>query len=214
MTSGQARYDTGIVSSTAILPGPPVTWSFSSLREAGTCPRRYSLARATYPDLWDGRGYPRVPVLAALFGDVVHDALDTIVKALMAADCQAVQSPEAVEVLRQLGGYTAVIERAADARLATLPGNPRVSDELRHRIQRSLRTRVADARVQVQAYISNTVIVPAAKANGAGTPAPPRAQDAADNGRRVAIPPGSHAEVQLTAPQLRLTGRVDLLLTA
>jgi hypothetical protein len=108
VTSEQPRYDTGITSSAAILPGPPPLWSFSSLREAGACPRRYSLARATYPDLWDGRGYPRVPALAALFGDVVHDALDTIVRALVAADCQSVRSPGAVNVLRQLGGYTAV----------------------------------------------------------------------------------------------------------
>lgn len=211
MISEQTRYDTGITSSGAILPGPPPMWSYSSLREAQTCPRRYSLARATYPDLWADRGYPRVPVLAALFGDVVHDALDTIVKALVAADCQAVQSPEAVEVLRQLGGYTTVIEHAADARLASLPGNPRVSDDLRQQIQRALRTRVADARVQVQAYISNTIIVPATKANGAGTPAPRRAPDAAASTRRVAINTGSHAEVQLTVPQLRLTGRIDLL---
>jgi hypothetical protein len=209
--SGQTRYDTGITSSGAILPGPPPMWSYSSLREAQTCPRRYSLARATYPGLWAGRGYPRVPVLAALFGDVVHDALDTIVKALVAAGCQAVQSPEAVEALRQLGGYTTVIECAADARLASLPGNPRVSDDLRQRIQRALRTRVADARVQVQAYISNTVIVPAAQANGAGTKAPRQAPDAAADTRRVAISTGSHAEAQLTVPQLRLTGRIDLL---
>ena len=63
-----------------------------------------------YPDLWDGRGYPRVPAFAALFGDVVHGALDTIVRALVAAGCESAQSAEAVTVLRQLGGYTAVIE--------------------------------------------------------------------------------------------------------
>jgi hypothetical protein len=211
VTSEQRRYDTGIASSAAILPGPPPLWSFSSLREAGACPRRYSLTRAAYPDLWDRRGYPRVPALAALFGDVIHDALDTIVKALVAADCQFVQSPGAVDVLRQLGGYTAVIERAVDARLASLPGNPRVSDDLRQRIQRGLRGRVADARVQVQAYISNTIIIPAEKAKGAGTPAPDGALGASMSGGRVAVCPGSHAEIMLTAPKLRLTGRVDLL---
>ena len=98
-------------------------------------------------------------------------ALDTIVKALVAAGCESAQSPEAVTVLRQLGGYTAVIERAAEARLASLPGNPRLSDDLRQRIQRGLRGRVADARVQVQAFISNAVIAPGGKAHEAGTPA-------------------------------------------
>ncbi len=209
--TGARRLDTGIESSAAILPGPPPLWSFSSLREVGACPRRYALARASYPDLWDGRGYPRIPSLAALFGNVVHDALDTIVKALVAADCQSAQSPEAVTVLRHLGGYTAVIERAAEARLARLPGNPRLSDDLRQRIQRGLRDRVADARVQVQAFISNAVITPGGRAPEAGTPAAARAPGADVSGERAPLSSGSHAEVTLTAPRLRLTGRVDLL---
>ena len=211
MTGGQPRFETGIKSSAAILPGPPPLWSFSSLRDAGSCPRRYALAHASYPDLWDGRGYPRIPALAALFGDVVHGALDTIVKALVAADCESAQSPEAVTVLRQLGGYTAVIERAAEARLAALPGNPRLNDDSRHRIQRGLRNKVADARVQVQAFITNAVIAPGGKAHEAGTPAAGRAPGAAVSGERAPLSLGLHAEVTLTVPQLRLTGRVDLL---
>ena len=211
MTGGQSRFDTGIESSAAILPGPPPLWSFSSLREAGACPRRYALARASYPDLWDGRGYPRVPALAALFGDVVHDALDTIVKALVAAGCESAQSPEAVTVLRQLGGYTAVIERAAEARLAGLPGNPRLSDDLRQRIQRGLRGRVADARVQVQAYISNAVIAPGGRRTQPGRQRLTGRRVPPCSGERAPLSLGSHAEVTLTVPQLRLTGRVDLL---
>lgn len=211
MTGGPPRFDTGIESSAAILPGPPSLWSFSSLREVGACPRRYALARASYPDLWDGRGYPRVPSLAALFGDVVHDALETIVRALVAARCESAQSPEAVNVLRQLGGYTVVIERAAEARLKGLPGNPRLSNDLRQRIQRGLRDRVGDARVQVQAYISGAVIAPCGKEHGPGTPAAIGAPGAAVSGGRSPLSLGSHAEVILTAPQLRLTGRVDLL---
>ena len=60
--TGPRRLDTGIESSAAILPGPPPLWSFSSLREVGACPRRYALARASYPDLWDGRGLPADPL--------------------------------------------------------------------------------------------------------------------------------------------------------
>jgi hypothetical protein len=211
MTGGQSRFETGIESSAAILPGPPPLWSFSSLRDAGACPRRYALAHANYPDLWDRRGYPRIPALAALFGDVVHSALDTIVKALVTAGCESAQSPEAVTVLRQLGGYTAVIERAAEARLASLPGNPRLSDYLRQRIQRGLRDRVADARVQVQAFISNAVIAPGGKAQEAVTPATGRAPGATVSREHAPLSLGSHAEVTLTVPQLRVTGRLDLL---
>jgi len=208
--TGPRRLDTGIESSAAILPGPPLLWSFSSLREVEVCPRRYALAHASYPDLWDGRGYPQIPVLAALFGDVVHSALDTIVKALVAAGCESA-SPEAVTVLRQLGGYTAVIEHAAEARLAGLPGNPRLNDDSRQRIQRGLRNKVADARVQVQAFTSNAVIAPSGKAHEAGAPAAASAPGAAVSGERAPLSLGSHAEVTLTATHLRLTGRVDLL---
>jgi hypothetical protein len=104
-----------------------------------------------------------------------------------------------------------VIERAAEARLAGLPGNPRLSDDLRMRIQRGLRDRVADARVQVQAFISNAVIALGGKAQEAVTPAAGRAPGAAVSGERAPLSLGSHAEVTLTVPQLRLTGRVELL---
>src|SRR5262249_52733328 len=162
-------------SSAAILPEPPPHWSFSSLREIRTCPRRYALARASYPDLWNGRGYPRLPALAELFGKVVHDALDTIMKAVVAAGCEPVQSPEAVTVLRRLGGYTTVIERATENRLADLQGNPRLSDDFRQRIQRGLHERSAEARVRVQAYISKAAITPGGKPPAGRTPAGPGA---------------------------------------
>lgn len=206
MTTGQARFETGIESSAAILPGPPPHWSFSSLRDIRTCPRRYALSRASYPDLWEGHGYPHVPALATIFGHVVHDSLETIVKAVVAAGCESIQSPEAVTVLRELGGYTRVIERAAERRLAGLHGNPRLNDDLRQSIQRNLRGRIADARVQVQAYISSAVITPGGKppreGRSSGVPSP---------GGRSPLLPGSHAEVTLTASRLRLRGRVDLM---
>ena len=212
MTAGQRRLETGIESCAAVLPGPPALWSYSSLREVGACPRRYALSRARYPDLWDGRGYPRLPALPALFGDVVHNAVEKIVKALVAAGCESPQSAQAVSVLRALGGYTAVVELATTARLAALAGNPRLREDLRQRIERGLRDRVADARAQVQAYISTSVMGPLAgqppgpgKAGGG----PSSAQGAA--ALRGPLSPGAHPEAVLTAGGLRLTGRVDLL---
>ena len=75
-------YDTGVEHGQAILPGPPAMWSYSSLKEVESCPRRYVLSRADYPDLWDNHGYPRLPNPAAIKGDVVHGSLEIIVKAL------------------------------------------------------------------------------------------------------------------------------------
>lgn len=211
--TGPRLLDTGIESSTALLPPPPSHWSYSSLREAGACPRRYALSRARYPDLWDGTGYPRVPRVAALFGDVVHDALDTIVRALTATGCESARSAEAVAALRTLGGYTAIIEAAVKGRLAGLAGNPRVSDDLRKRIHRDLHSQVADARFQVQAYITALVLGP-----GPGIKAAPAAHDAPAGTpgtfaarRRAPLGTGAHAEVTLRSARPRLMGRVDLL---
>jgi PD-(D/E)XK nuclease superfamily len=205
--TADARLDTGIESSAAVLPGPPASWSYSSLKEIGACPRRYALSRADYPDLWSGRGYPRLPSLPAMFGNVVHDALETIVRAFIAGGCESPQSAEAVQVLRQLGGYTAVISAAAEARLSALAGNPRLGDDLRQRIERGLRGQVADARVLVQTYVSDSSL----SSNGITSGARPASAGSPAGGRRGPLRRGAHAEVTLVASELRLMGRVDLL---
>jgi len=208
--TGRRRLDTGIESSAALLPDPPAYWSYSSLREAGACPRRYALSRARYPDLWDGAGYPRVPRVPALLGDIVHDALDVIVSALTASGCGTVRSAEAVAVMRALGGYTAVIEAAAAKRLAGLAGNPRVGEDLRRRIGRAVQAQVPEARYQVQAYIARTALGPARKAAGAPGAAAGAPGPSAASGRQP-LGPGAHAEAMLRSAQPRLTGRIDLL---
>jgi hypothetical protein len=209
--TGPRRLDTGIESSTALLLPPPSYWSYSSLREAEACPRRYALSRARYPDLWDGTGYPRVPRVPALFGDVVHDALDTIVSTLTAAGCESARSAEAAAALRALGGYTAIIEAAVKERLAGLTGNPRVSEDLRRRIDRDLSAQVADARYRVQTYITALALGPGRKTAAAPDGAVPGAPGTSTAGKRAPLGTGAHAEVTLRSAHPRLTGRVDLL---
>ena len=62
--------ETGVVSGRALLRDAPAMWSYSSLKDVEGCPRRYALSRADYPDLWDQHGYPRLPIPAAIRGDV------------------------------------------------------------------------------------------------------------------------------------------------
>lgn len=108
MTAVPRTFDTGVARSIARLPDPPDFWSYSSLREVQACPRRYVLGHSQYPELWDGRGYPQLPHVAALFGEIVHDALARIIPALARAGCSAIDSPNAVAVLRGLGGYSVI----------------------------------------------------------------------------------------------------------
>ena len=201
-------FETSIASSRALLPVPPAYWSYSSLKEVGACPRRYALARASYPDLWDRRGYPLLPSTPALFGDVVHGALEVVVRALAEAGVESPQADEATVVLRNLGGLTAVVEEVADAQLTPLEHNPRLDPDRRRRIARELRAQTPDARVQVQAYLSRTVFV----ASPASRAATKTSSDAKGKGRmRRALGEGSHAEAVLVSDELRLLGRVDLL---
>jgi hypothetical protein len=62
----------------ALWPEPPAWMSHSSLKEAELCPRRWALRRASYPKIWDKPGYPDMPSLPSLIGDVTHDALEKI----------------------------------------------------------------------------------------------------------------------------------------
>lgn len=201
MTTSQRTFDPGVANSVARLPLPPEHWSYSTLKEIESCPRRYMLGHASYPDLWTGSGYPQQPSPSALFGDVVHDSLERIIAALVAAGCSSSNSVEAASVLRELGGYSAVATEALAARLSKLDGNPRLDAERWSRLQQYLENRVPEARTEIQGYLQRMELVPqpAAAAGSAGPP-----------GRRP-IGVGSHPEVALCADRLRVKGRVDLL---
>lgn len=197
-------YDTGISHGLAILPAVPAMWSYSSLKEAETCPRRFALARADYPDLWTQRGYPRLPNLPAMKGDVVHGALQIIVTALVTAGCVSPRTADAVKVLRDLGGYTAVAQRTLDEQLRRLDGNPRISADRREQVERALSDWLPEAREQIQSYLNRMTLHPYPTPAPAGVPAPLPA-------KRYPIRGGTHPERELVAAHLRVKGRVDML---
>jgi hypothetical protein len=199
-------YDTGVAHGRAHLPGPPSMWSYSSLKEVEVCPRRYALSRADYPDLWDKRGYPRLPNPAAIKGDVVHGSLEIIVKALVKAGCLSTRAADAVSVLRELGGYTAVAQGVLDEQLATLDGNPRISQERREQVNRLLGDWVPEAREQIQTYLNRMELRPRVGGSTTGGSASPGQPD-----KRYPAREGEHPELELIAEDLRLKGRVDLL---
>lgn len=213
VTEGGTSFDTGVDAAVAILPGRPDFWTYSSLKEIEACPRRYALSRASYPALWEGRGYPDVPALAALFGDVVHAALERIVNALIAAGCVSPQAPVAVDVLRKLGGYTAVIEEALIERLLRLNDNPRLDADRTRRLSRDLRDRIPEARTQVQAYLRRTTYLPVSRDGGSSAEGGGVPETGASFSRRP-IGPGAYPEMAVAAEDLRLMGRVDLLKVA
>ena len=204
--SESRTYDTGVAHGRALIPGPPGMWSYSSLKEVETCPRRYALSRAEYPDLWDKHGYPRMPNPAAIKGDVVHGSLEIIIRALVKAGCQSTRGAEAVSVLRELGGYTSVAQGVLDDQLAQLDGNPRISQERREQVNRSLGDWVPEAREQIQTYLNRMELRPkSAGSSVTGSMSSPQTH------KRYPAREGDHPERELVAEELRLKGRVDLL---
>jgi len=198
---GDDSFTTGVDEVVGVWPSPPDLWSFSSLDEAEACPRRWALRRATYPKLWKKHGYPPRPSVAGLRGEIIHRALERILIALVDAGCASVKDPAAVTVLRDLGGYSGLVEGLLDEQLAALEANPRIQDAL-PTFRRRLRAEVPDMRMRVQEMISRAEFQATTEKTGVGS---------ALAAERLPLVPGSYPEVELRSSDLGFAGRVDLL---
>lgn len=210
--SDGARFDTEVEGVWGYSPGTPARWSYSSLKDVEICPRRWVLSRARYPDLWDRHGYPEVPHTAALLGDVIHHALEVIVKSLGARGCTDTNSDEAVQVLRGLGGLTAVLREAINLKIGDLDSNPRIDATTRENVRQALLDQVGVASNRVQLFLSRRRL-PAGAGDDDGTSN--ASEDSGPGGggprRRPPIGTGAHPEVDVIAEELRLWGRIDLV---
>ncbi len=202
-------FHTGVEAGRGQWPNPPTWMSYSSLKEAELCPRRWALRRATYPDIWERAGYPDLPSLPALVGDITHNALEKILAEVVRHGCSSPASACAVEALKGLGGYTSVISEIASLRLQEYADNPRARDRVAA-LKTAIRARVPEMRHRVQAVLSRSALHPSLGA--AGRPAPRNGGPVADgSGFRGPLEPGSHPEVSLRAAAIRWLGRADLL---
>lgn len=185
-------------------PEVPALWNYSSLTTLEACPRRWILERADYPALWDRRGYPVVPIRAAVFGSVVHLIIERLSQA-MGTTGDAVAPLTIVDVLRALGGWAQLAEAAVDEALTEFDDNPRVSQAALDRLRDDLIRRVPDAVDQVKLLLrdrpSITTRVGPAPATGSVLPDVPRGP----------ATPGTRIEHTVTVEDLRLSGRLDLL---
>jgi hypothetical protein len=200
LTNATDSFSVGIRDSDGCWPPLPHAWSYSSLHEATECPRRWMLSRAIYADLWTRRGYPPRPSIPALIGDVVHGVLETLLRSFQTNGCKSGADPAVVIVLKSLGGYTKLVERGIEQQVDKLADNPRINDRLGP-LKRALQLRVPEIRQRVQTLVARTPFQSA----GSGMDS-----DHLTAGRR-AVPEGFHPEIELTAPSLRLAGRLDLL---
>lgn len=200
MTPGEDGFETPVAKSAGLWPRPPRLWSYSSLREAEECPRRWMLSRAAYPEIWSGRGYPPRPNLSALLGDVVHRVLEIVLREFHARGCVSLGDPSAVVILKELGGYSKLAERAIHELVDPLAYNPRAAARL-DGLRAALLAKVPEIRQRVQAVISRIALLHASDT----------AREAPPTGERWPLGVGTHPEAALQATDLRLAGRADLI---
>ena len=81
-------------------PKAPSWMSFSTLSELETCPRRWALNHANYPNVWDGRGYPQPLRFALLEGRIVSSKPPTHhTKPLVERGCKSLFDETAISAM-------------------------------------------------------------------------------------------------------------------
>jgi len=183
-------------------PAAPHEMSVSSLGEIEICPRRWALASADYPALWNRRGYPPRLSMASLTGSVIHFTLNILIRALARRGCRSVDDAGAVQVMRELGGYSKLINECIHSVLNRFADNPRTAPMLEVAL-RSLRSRIPQIRTEVQSFLG--------RVSFHGSNAASAVRVASKDRRRTPLAPGTYPEIELRAPRIGWHGTADLL---
>jgi len=182
-------------------PIVPTAMTVTTLVEIETCPRRWALGAASYPDIWPGLGYPQSIQRNSLEGTVVHLALRRITRELARAGSVSIHDPTSVQAMKHLGGYTEVLHECIDQVLERFATNPRAI-RMQEFAGRSLRNLVGELRTQTQMILSRVRL--------------PRVSSVTERegtgpGGRGPLPNGTFAEIELRASRIAWKGKADLL---
>ena len=185
---------------------PPEWMNFHYLVRAEQCPRSAALRHATYSQLWNRRGYPDKPSLAALSGMVMHRAIARIIRALADSGIGSFEDPRSVAILKSLGGYSKVIAESVADVFQSLAGNPRF-ELVRSSSLSRLNNRLPAIREQVQLQLS--------RLKWKLQPPPVDLTEDLDTdavaGDRLPLEQGTHFEVELRHPGIKWRGFADLI---
>lgn len=187
----------------------PEWMSFHVYKEAQRCPLAVSLQRSHYRQLWDGVGYPTRPSASAVSGIIVHEAAETILKEFARTGVSSLMDPDAMSVLRGLGGFTKVLEGALDVFFTSQSGNPRF-EQFRDDLSRTLHLKLPQLRGTLQALLAGNVwnlSVSKSKANQSSQSSTAQKRTL----RRLPVGTGTFVEVDLEDAVSKWRGRVDLM---
>lgn len=185
-------------------PPPPVEMTVTAYAEISACPRRWALSEANYPMVWQGRGYPARLHLHALAGSVVHLALERITKHLARVGCPSVNHATATQALRDLGGYTHIVNDCIDHVLERYAQNPRALPLIEH-ARRTLRGQTPALRTRIQSILARLRLSPAQS---------PAAKQTGGVPCRGPLGIGAFPEIELRATRIGWRGKADLLVVS
>jgi len=132
-------------------------------------------------------------------------ALEIITKQFSRAGVPSLSDPSAPQVLRELGGYTRVVEECVEGILKRYVDNPRAGALMEH-AQRTLRGQVPTLRGRVQSMLSRLRLP-----NSAPSATTVLAEKSGGPRSRLPLVDGIHTEVEIRAKSVGWKGKVDLL---
>lgn len=179
---------------------PPERMSFSKLQKIESCPRRWSLMASDYPHIWGKRGYPKPLIQSTFSGQVVHRAVEIIVKEFHRRGYTSFNDAQAITGMRELGGFSRVIEKSLDDILSQYADNPRAFGTLEV-VKRALQEKKGEIRENVRILLPRTLegrrTAPWGAFLGQGANGP--------------LGNGIHPEVRLVNEEMKWEGVADLI---
>lgn len=179
---------------------PPERMSFSKLRQIESCPRRWSLMASEYQQIWSKRGYPEPLITANIIGRVTHRAIEFIVKECHRKGCGSFDDPQTIAVMRDMGGFSCVIEKCAEETLFQFTGNPRANGRLGD-MKKHLNEKKGEIRENVRILLSRMLasryVIRRDPSGGYGEDGP--------------LGYGVHPEVRLVNEEMRWEGIADVI---
>src|ERR1019366_1739607 len=143
--------------------------------------------------------YPPSFNAAAARGTIVHAGLNRIIRALVLSGCTDLSDPNAFAILKQLGGYSAILSDEFLHWMSRCDSNPRLERE-EDVIQHRLESLLPEMRIATQKLLRGTCLVHhAMHKKGHGPVAAGGLQE------------GVYFEVDLRHPTLRWKGFADLI---
>lgn len=182
-------------------PHCPEFMSVSLIHEIEQCPRKWALKAANYPEIWNKKGFPPSPHISAVRGQVLHLAGQKIIKALATANCGSVNSPKAISVIKELGGFTKIVQLALKIILSSFEDNPRLKSRF-PKLSLDLEAELPEFRRKVQFFFSRLKVVSNFQRKREKMPY---------SSNRFPLGLGSYPEVDLQAPDINWKGVADLI---